>query len=245
MVDTGIASSHPDIKGKVVGQRDFVNNDPYAKDDNGHSTHAAGIAAGATNNTQGVAGTCPNCTLLGAKVLDADGTDYMDHIAQGITWSANSGARVISLSLSDPSTTALYNAVNYAWDKGAVMIAAAGNESTSSVSYNYPDAYGNAIAVAATDAYDRRAYYSNYGSWVDVAAPGTSIMSTLGWYGAKSGTSMATPHVAGLAGLLFGQGRSRDQVRYRIERTATDLGAPGRDVYYGYGRINAANAVAR
>ena len=114
MVDSWISSSHSDIKGKIVGHWDLVNNDSYAQDANGHGTHVAGIAAGATNNTQGVAGTCPNCTLLGAKVLDADGAGYMDHLAQGITWSANSAARVINLSLGGPSTTALYNAVNYA-----------------------------------------------------------------------------------------------------------------------------------
>ena len=96
VVDSGISSSHPDIRGKVVGQRDFVNNDAYAQDDNGHGTHVAGIAAGVTNNGQGVAGTCPSCTILAAKTLGPDATGYMDDVAQGITWGANNGARVIN-----------------------------------------------------------------------------------------------------------------------------------------------------
>jgi thermitase len=194
----------------------------------------------------GVAGTCPNCSILAAKVLDATsvGTDF--GVAQGIDWSKNNGAKVINLSLGGPGkSTALENAVNNAWNAGVVVVAAAGN--TGDNTTFYPGAFTNSIAVAATDKHDKRASFSTYGNWIDVAAPGVKIASTypvaLGSYKYISGTSMASPHVAGLAGLLASQGKTNSQARNSIETTAVDLGAAGKDQFYGNGRIDAQAAV--
>lgn len=242
IVDSGIAAGHPDFVGRIAVQKDFVNNDPIAEDNDGHGTHVAGVAGANTGNRYGVAGGCFACGLIIAKVLGSGG-GYDSDIADGIIWSANNGAHVINLSFGGPgSSSVLENSVNFATGKGAVLVAAAGNEDTSIPIY--PAAYPNVIAVAATDKYDRRASFSNYGDWVDIAAPGVNIVSTLpGGYGYKSGTSIAAPHVSALAALLRNQGRTASQIRYQMQRTAVDLGAPGRDLYYGYGRINAADAV--
>lgn len=240
IVDTGVAK-HPDI-GKISAQRDFVNDDGRADDDVGHGTHVTGIAAALTNNTRGVAGGCPSCTLMIAKVLDAQG-GYDSDIAKGINWSADRHADVINLSLGGTGKSAvLGRAVARAWRKGTVVVAAAGNEHTRRPSY--PAAYPQAIAVGATNKFDKMARFSNRGSWVDLTAPGVSIYSTVpGSYKAYSGTSMASPHVAGLAGLLASQNLSARQIRARMQNTAVDLGPRGKDPYYGYGRINAARAV--
>lgn len=243
VVDTGISASHPDIVGKIVAQRDFVGNDRVAQEEpSGHGTHVAGIATAKTNNSKGIAGGCPDCTLLVAKVLTDQG-GFDSDISDGIVWSAESGAKVINLSLGGPEpATILKNAVDYAYNKGAVVVAAAGNSGSNTL--DYPAAYSNVIAVAATDANDRRAPFSNYGSYVDVAAPGVNILSTVpGGYRYYSGTSFSSPHVAALAGLLAAQGKSKSAIRLRILSTAKDLGAAGRDPYYGAGRIDAARAV--
>lgn len=244
VVDSGIDQDHPDL-GKVSGQIDFVEGDSTADDDNGHGTHVAGIAGALTGNGTGVAGAGPSCRLLIAKVLGADNTGTLEDVIDGILWSADNGAEVINLSLGHyGASTAEEDAVNYAWNSGAVVVGAAGNDDTSQ--RFYPAAYPRAIAVSATTRDDRRAGFSNYGGWVDLAAPGTSILSTVpGGYDYLGGTSMAAPHVSALAGLISAQGYSAGQIRNRMEATAADLGPDGKDVGFGHGRIDAYRAAYR
>lgn len=244
IVDSGVDQNHPDI-GKIAAQRDFVEGDLLADDDNGHGTQVAGIAAALTNNGEGVAGACPECDLLVAKVVGPKGETTDSKIVAGIDWSVENGADVVNLSLSGPGdSSVLKTAVNNASASGAVVVAAAGNKGTTR--RQYPAAYPAAIAVSATTAKDRLARFSSYGSWVDLAAPGTGILSTLrgGDYGKNSGTSMSTPFVSALAGLLASEGvYTADQIRHRMEATAIDLGPASDDPYYGHGRINAGGAV--
>jgi thermitase len=260
ILDCGINESHPDLTGKVVDRQDFTNSASGTNDVYGHGTHVAGIVAAVTNNNEGVAGVCPGCLLLNGKVLDDNGSGAYSWIANGIIWAADNGAKVINLSLGGPaSSTTLENAVNYAWNKGVVVVASAGNSNDSSKTY--PAAYTNSIAVAATDNQDNRAYFSSYGSkWVDVVAPGVYVFST--WkdatsnanpqpecygtvcYKYASGTSMSTPMVAGVAGLVWKSdyNQSASSVRARIESTADKI--PGTGTYWSAGRVNAANAVS-
>jgi len=244
IIDTGVDAQHPDIQGKVVPGYDFVNNDAQPHDDHGHGTHCAGIAAAQTNNGTGISGVGFNCSIMPIKVLGANGSGYLSHVASGITWATNQGAKVLSLSLgSASSSTTLQQAVDFAWNNGAVVIVAAGN--TGDTRLQYPAAYPNAIAVASTDANDMRSSFSTYGNWVDVAAPGTSILSTVpgGGYQSWSGTSMACPAVAGLAGLLFGYlgpQATPIQVRQRIENNCDPVGT-----FVLFGRINAFRALTQ
>jgi len=254
ILDTGVDLSHPDLQGKIVSSVNFSSS-ATASDMYGHGTHVAGIAAAATNNGVGIAGLGYNTTVMNVKVLGDDGTGSYAAVANGITWAADHGARVINMSLggTTPSTT-LESAVNYAWGKGVVVVAAAGN--SSSTTQSYPAAYSNAIAVAATNADDTLASFSNRGDWVDISAPGVSIYSTVPTgscplcastgYGYASGTSMASPFVAGLAALVIthvtdanGSGTVNDEVRACLEASADALTTTGA----GSGRINALNAV--
>ena len=218
-------------------------------DDYGHGTHVAGIAAARINNGIGIAGMAGGATIMPVKVFfpppNVIGT-YEDLI-RAIVYATDNGARVINMSLGASSySRGEEAAVDYAWDHGAVVVAAAGN--TGRETYHYPAAHPNAIAVAATTASDTRAGFSTYGDFVDVAAPGSSVFSTLmsGGYGNMSGTSMATPHVAGLAALLLSLNPqlTNTQVRELIETNADDLGASGWDKRFGHGRINARKALA-
>ena len=243
IVDSGIYADHPDI-GKIAAQKDFVRNDAVANDEEGHGTVMAGVAAALTNNGKGMAGGCPACRLLVAKVVNGRGIAYDSEIVKGIDWSMDHGADVVNLSLGGPArSSVLKRAVNRARMRGAVVVAAAGNERTSRPSY--PAAYSTVMAVSATTRSDRLATFSNRGDWVDVAAPGVDILSTRasGGYGRESGTSVAAPFVSALAGLLASEGMSPSRIRNRIEGTATDLGPKGDDRYYGHGRIDAATAV--
>jgi thermitase len=255
ILDTGIDQSHEDLRSKVAQNVNFTTSGSF-DDRYGHGTHVAGSAAASTNNGKGVAGTCPNCGLYNVKVLDDNGSGAWSWIANGIVWAADNGAKVINLSLGGSTgSKTVENAVNYAWGKGVVLVAAAGNSNTDSPLY--PAAYENVIAVAATDQNDNKASFSNYGTWVDIAAPGVSILSTAPdhrnriWgfgvkYGIGSGTSMATPHVAGTAGLVWSTGACGTDdnlcVRGRIENGADRVSSLS--TYWPNGRrLNAYNAV--
>ncbi len=243
IVDTGVQRTHPDLDAKIVAGYDFVSGDTAPDDGNGHGTHVAGTAAAETNNATGGAGTCPNCRIMPVRVLDNNGSGSLTNVANGIRWAADNGAKVINLSLGGPGSSTLQSAVDYAAGRGAFLACAAGNSNTSSTSNAYPAAYPNCFAVASTTSTDARSSFSNYGSWVEVAAPGSSIYST--WlnngYNTISGTSMATPHVAGLGGLLAGQGLTATQIRDRICAGADDIAGTG--TYWTCGRINANAAV--
>jgi thermitase len=243
IVDSGVNSKHPDI-GRIIAQRDFVEGDSVADDDNGHGTHVTGIAGALTDNGKGVAGGCFECELLIAKVMGPIGFTTDSRIVEGINWSVNQGAEVVNLSLGGSGdSSVLRTAVNRAYSQGAVMVAAAGNEGTNVP--QYPAAYSKVIAVSATTADGRLARYSSRGDWVDLAAPGTDILSTSksGGYHRMSGTSMSAPLVSGLAGLLASRGMSGDSIRQRMLASAKDLGPAGDDPRFGHGRIDADNAV--
>lgn len=246
IIDTGIDGSHTDLAAKVVSGYDCtISGCPSVTpvDGNGHGSHVAGIASAVTNNSIGVAGVSWNGRLMSVKVLSNSGSGYYSWVANGIYKAVDNGAEVINMSLSGSSSSrTLRNAVSYAWNNGVVVVAAAGNRGSSS--RNYPAYYSQAIAVAATDSNDQKASFSSYGYWVDVAAPGVSTLSTYqGGYAYLSGTSMASPHVAGLAALLKGQnpGWSASQIRNQIESTADAISGTGS--YWIHGRINACSAV--
>ena len=251
IVDTGVRTNHPDLAGKLVAGYDFVDNDNNADDGHGHGTHVAGTAAARTNNRVGGAGMCPNCRLLPVRVLGNNGRGTTANIAKGINYAANRGARVINLSLGGTSgSSTLQNAVNYAWNKGAFLACAAGNNNSSSPIY--PAVYGNCFAVASTTSADTRSSFSNFGNWVEVAAPGSGIYSTVptgtcalcapSGYRTLNGTSMAAPHVAGLAGLLRTYGLTNAQLRDAICYSSDAIAGTGS--LWGCGRINAVQAVA-
>ncbi|MDH7497355.1 MAG: S8 family serine peptidase, partial [Syntrophomonadaceae bacterium] len=223
--DSGIDLDHPDLQSKLVAVRNFTDS-PTADDKAAHGTHVAGIAAAATNNGLGVAGMGFSTRLLSAKVLDDTGSGWYSWVASGIAWAADQGARVINLSLggaNDSST--LQAAVDYAWGKGCLVVAAAGNDNSSQPFY--PACYANCIAVAAIGQDGAKASFSNYGAWVDIAAPGVDIASTVpnhqnAWnvlnYAYASGTSMASPFVAGAAALVAASnpGATADDIRQRL-----------------------------
>jgi thermitase len=245
VLDTGIDCGHEDLAGKVVAEVNFADS-PTSYDIYGHGTHVAGIIA-AAKNSLGVVGVAYDCLLMNVKIADEGGSWNSSAAAKGIIWAVDNGANVINMSLSakEPSSD-LEQAINYAWSKGAVVVCAAGNNTGSKPTY--PAYYGNCIAVAATDANDGVALWSGYGDWVDVAAPGVNIYSTLpiNDYGYKSGTSMAAAYVSGVAGLLFtmvndanGNGFVNDEVRKAIESNCDELGIKG----IGKGRINVLEAV--
>jgi thermitase len=224
VLDTGIDTKHEDLKGKVVAEVNFTDS-PTPYDIYGHGTHIAGIIAANSNNGIGITGVAPESRLMNVKVANDKRQCQASAVAHGIVWAVDKGAHVINISLqfAEPSAE-LENAVNYAWSQGAVIIAAAGNEGGQSPVY--PAFYENCIAVAATSQDGSLAPLSNRGDWVDVAAPGFNIYSTLpnNSYGYKSGTSFAVAHISGLAALLFdvvrdtnGDNKINDEVRAAIE----------------------------
>ena len=243
VVDTGVDYDHEDLVGKCISGYDFVNNDNDPMDDHNHGTHCAGIIGANGNNGVGISGVCWNCKIMPVKVLSGQGSGSSSGVAQGIEYAADNGADVISMSLGGSQTSqVIKDAVNHAYSKGVVLIAAAGNDDSSTKMY--PAAYDNVIAVAATNKDDDRAYFSQYGSWVDVAAPGKNIKSCVigDEYESFSGTSMACPHVSGLAGLILSKKSdlSVDEVK-SIIRSTTDETNSNEPI--GTGRINAYEAL--
>ena len=255
VLDTGVDAKHPDLAGNLVAGYDAVANTGGATTDpNGHGTHVAGTIAAVTGNGTGISAIAPAAKIMPVRVLGSNGSGYMSDTAEGIIWAADHGAKVINMSLGSTSkVTAVSNAIAYARGKGVVVVAAAGNERAQGSPTSYPGADAGVIGVAATDSADRVASYSNAGSYVDVAAPGSGILSTyptaLGGrtgYASMNGTSMASPHVAAVAALLkaYQQSLTPDQVESALTSSAVDLGPAGRDNDFGAGRIDAAAALA-
>ncbi|MFS2173877.1 S8 family peptidase [Priestia megaterium] len=241
-VDTGVQLNHPDLISKLLPSYNFVDGNTNPSDGNGHGTHMAGIVAAATNNSLGIAGMDPLASILPVRTLDNAGNGTLTNIANAIVYAADQGAQVINLSLGAlQGAVTLENAINYAWNKGAFIVAAAGNDGANIITY--PAFYDNVIAVASTDQNDQKSSFSNYGTWVEVAAPGTNILSTYigSYYAYLSGTSMACPHVVRLAALLAAQGKNNIQIRENIQTTADPILGTGS--YWTYGRINANRAV--
>jgi thermitase len=255
VLDSGVATDNPDINPKVVLRANFSgaasNEDIY-----GHGTHVAGIVA-ATHDTAGVAGVCPGCTILAGKVLNDSGVGSTSGLANGINWAVSNGAKVINMSIGVRASRTLETAVNNAWSKGVVLVAAAGNGGNQTKIY--PGAYPNVIAVAATDNKDAKADFSTYGaSWVDIAAPGVNVYSTFPnhkfvigtqnkrsfGYDVGNGTSMSSPIVAATAALAWSShpGATNAAVRAIVESSADD-DVLGTGTYWAHGRVNAFDAV--
>ena len=242
VVDTGI-SPHVDLAPPVRGAT-FVPGSISFTDDHGHGTHVAGTIAARRGNGLGVVGVAPEARLMAVKVLARDGYSRGDSVALGITWAANNGAQVINLSLgSGQASDSLRRAVIYARSRQVIVCAAAGNDYGGPVSY--PAAFNDAcIAVAATDRSNRRATFSNRGPQLDLSAPGVEIESTYlaNTYRELNGTSMATPHVTGVAAILLSRypGLTPLAAQRHLEATAMPLGAPDQ---YGRGLVHAERAV--
>jgi len=226
VLDTGVAGGHPDLQGAILPGFNFVDPAKAPSDDNGHGTAVAGIIAARANNHQGVAGLCWTCSILPIKVLGADGSGDTSQVAAGIVRAADAGARVISMSLGGPvDDRTLDDAIAYAAGKGAILVAAAGNNGASA--QFYPAANPDVISVAATDQSDRLYSWSNFGTWVQIAAPGCNAAPGLSRsYVLFCGTSSATPIVAGLAALLLSEqpNAGRGEIADAIESTATPIG---------------------
>jgi type VII secretion-associated serine protease mycosin len=250
VLDTGVDADHPELAGALVPGFDAVHEDSQPEDDNGHGTAVAGVIGAATGNGVGIAGVAWNARIMPVKVLGADGVGTDVDIAQGIVWAADHGADVINLSLGGPgASTALDQAVQYAQSKDAVVVAAAGNESSPAL--HYPAGAPGVLGVTATDSAGRFAWFSNHGPWVTLAAPGIDIRTTAAVPGAtpalanETGTSFSSPIVAGVAALV----RERhpawgwDSVAWELVRTARDAGPAGIDDSYGYGVVDAAAAL--
>jgi PKD repeat protein len=267
-VDSGIDPNHNDLvdnmwsnSGEIPGNGlddddngyiddnwgwDFVNNDNDPFDDNLHGTAVSSVMAGDYDG-DGVAGICPWCKVMAVKVMSAGGTGTLDVVANGIVYATDAGARVINLSLAGiAGMETLESAVNYAWNQGVLVVAGAGNDGANAPMF--PAGYANAMAIGSTDELDNHSCFSNYAdNYISVAAPGENILVAVPnqGYGIGSGTSLSSPLVAGLGGLLLSQNplRTNSQLKTLIENTAIDLSPPGVDTAFGYGRIDAFRAV--
>lgn len=246
VIDSGIRRTHQDFQSsRVLQGKDWVNNDMDPADDCGHGTHTAGTVGATTNNALGVAG-MSQATIMPLKVLDAPDilgrcSGSVNWIADAIRYAADNGAKIISMSIGGPDSTIERDAVQYAYSKGVYIVAAAGNGGSNN-GVDYPGAYPESVAVAALDSNKARASYSDGGPQVDIAAPGSNVLSTYNSndssYSSLSGTSMATPHIAGALALVLScapAGTTRTTVLNTLYNTAEDLGAAGRDDIFGYG----------
>lgn len=241
ILDTGVDAAHQDLGGATVPGRDFVNGDLDPTDDQGHGTAVAGVIAARTNNLVGAAGVCWTCSMMPVKVLDSTGSGATSTIATGIVWAIDHGARVLNMSFGSPGkSSTMQSAISYASKKGAVLAAAAGNSGVDTPFY--PAAYSNVIGVSATNEADARYSWSNYGDWVQVAAPGCNTAPNLGGgYVEFCGTSSATPIVAGIAGLALSlnPAATESDVEQAIAQSATPVPGAAR-----YGRVNAPSVMS-
>lgn len=244
ILDTGVDAAHSDLSAKLLTGWNSISKNTETADINGHGTAVAGTAAAATNNGLGVAGIAWNAKILPVRITNSnDGYAYFSDIANGLTWAADNGARVANISYDATSSSSIASAAAYMRQKGGVVAVAAGNSATNP---GYSDS-PYMISVAATTSTDTRASYSNYGNYIDVAAPGSSILTTSRGelYQYWSGTSFASPATAGVLALIMAANPSLtpDQVESVLEQSADNVGGNDWDVYYGHGRVNAFAAV--
>lgn len=246
VVDTGLDFSHPDKPTHLMPGFNFIDPNQPPNDDYGHGTRVTGIIAAATDNSEGIAGVAPEITVMELKVLDSTGQGTEYDVAQALDYAASHGARIVNLSLGgsgDPDDV-MCNATAQSYASGLLLVAAAGNSGPPPI---YPAACPGVLAVGATDDTDAVAYFSVPGSYVSLAAPGVYILSTTmgGDYGYGSGTSFASPHVAGAAALIWSAqpSLSVEDVATILKSTAQDIGDPGWDQYSGWGRLDAKAAI--
>lgn len=241
VLDTGVAE-HEDLPRLLPGKSFTDGTDP---DPNGHGTHVAGIISAAMGNGIGISGLAPAAHILPVQVLDAEGSGAHADIAAGIIWATDNGADIINLSLGgEESSDVLSVAVQYAASKGVILVAAAGNSGAGSNSPMYPAAYDSVLAVAATGPDGTATMFSNSGTYVDIAAPGFAVLSTVPrGYSYMSGTSQAAPFVSAAAALLLSAGRSPSEVADVLATTSRDVLPPGHDPYTGSGMLDVAAAL--
>lgn len=259
VVDTGADYNHPDLKDNLVQGFTTVSGTTLPIDDNGHGTHVSGIIVALSNNEKGGVGIAPKCKVMPIKALSAKGEGTDSDIAEGIIWAVDHGAKIISMSLGGPEEgKTLENAMKYAYNSNVLMVAAMGNNGKKMK--NYPASYKNVIAVGATNQKNEVASFSNFGEWISVSAPGFKIYSTFPSYkvdlsklnlppnyAVLSGTSMATPFVSGVAGLILSKNPNlnRSEVRKKIEKSCLDIDKKGFDENSGYGVVSAFKALAQ
>lgn len=248
VIDDGINPNQPDLKSQIVSPYVLNNNTDQYKDMGVHGTHVSGIIAAASDNSIGGSGIAPNVKIMPINVFTGDKNGefaYISDIIKGIQYAINHGAKIINMSLGDYEySQALNDAIQEAYKKGLIIVAAAGNDDTSN--RTYPAAYDHVISVASTNIKDQISSYSNFGDRIDISAPGENILSTLpNGFGYMSGTSMAAPVVSGVAALVWSNNPnlSNVQVMNNLLLSADDLGGYGKDPVFGWGRVNAAKAL--
>jgi subtilisin len=246
VLDTGIHGAHPDLVANYKGGISFVPGESSPMDFNRHGTHCAGTI-GAAINGSGVVGVAPAAYLYAVKVLSASGSGNWSWLIAGIDWCIKNGMRVLSMSLGGSAApTALEAMCNAAWNRGLLLVAAAGNSGPGMGTVGVPAKYASVIAVSAIDGSNLIAGFSSRGAEVELCAPGVNVLSTIpgGGYGTLSGTSMACPHVSGAAVVAWGAHRYANNVTIRrlLAWTSDNLGIPGRDPLYGYGRVDVEQA---
>lgn len=251
IIDTGIDYQHADLAPNYKGGYNFVSKSLNPLDDHGHGTHVAGTIAAAAN-TVGIRGVAPGASLYGLKVLASSGSGTYSDIIAALQWCVNNRMNVACMSLGSPTgSMALHDACTAAYQGGVLLVAAAGNSGTATPTTStieYPAAYSSVIAVGATDVNNARPYWSSTGPALEISAPGMNIISDRvgGGLVMLSGTSMAAPHIVGVAALIVASGETRPPyIRKRLNSAATDLGLAGRDAIYGWGLAHAYRAVTR
>lgn len=247
VLDTGIDTDHPDLEANIIEGWNFVDNNNNVSDLDGHGTMVSGIIAAVANNGIGIVGVSPNVSIIPLKVSTSSGGSWID-LNKAIRHAADNGANIIVMSLggnysrlSRPTEAA----INYAYQEGCILVAAAGNNNSSEPFY--PAAYEEVVAVSTIDQNDTKAGFSNFGSYIDFCAPGVDILTT--WkdeaYAYGSGTSFSAPFVVGVAALMLSKypQLSAEDVIETLRVQAEDLGEEGWDQYYGWGLVDAYSAV--
>jgi len=247
-LDTGVDVDHLDLAANIIDGWNFVDNNDNITDFDGHGTMVAGIVAAIANNSIGITGVAPEVSIMPLKVVSESGVSWTD-VTSAIRYAADNGAKVISMSLGggySKLSSAMEAAIDYAYQRGCVLVAAAGNNDSSELFY--PAAYEQVIAVSAIDEDDQKASFSNYGNYIDFCAPGVNVLTTWkdGTYAYGNGTSFAAPFVTGVVAVMLSKypSLSNENIVETLRVQAEDLGEAGWDQFYGWGVVDAYDAIS-